>query len=930
MKEKLLTYIEKADRVGIITFLKSLTPEERKALAPEIRKYDTYHDTWEKRQEEGVWGKIYTNRIAMFVCLPPAEAKKSLRWSMPTLEELDAILPWFCPKDFAEYPFIHEYEYLVKWEAAGYLTLTPEMVVSILPDVIFTKDEKGYKGVWTPEILESYPITLDKHIWWLFEYPSNIAWYSNNTAIGEANQSPSKCLWFDTFIKYTAEDRLDRMRVLRESLLAVNRNFNKVLTGWFTDLFAAMQPTEAELLALQTELFGTLTCIWSKPVTHTVKLLKKLAVHPQFHTEEFLSNLPLLLGSEVKAILTSTLSVVEVVLKRKKDFIPEIIAMLCTVFLSKDEAIQKKAAELFTQYASPGSESKALLAAYADNLLMNTRSLLADYLDKVEPPTPLSAEELLVELPSVIGEENRIPTLQSTEDFAFFLTQAVDSSEPYFFDHLLNNLVVWGNQVTKADLVLLEPAFKKVYSRLYKWGVPILDSIPYITMTDYAQYLIHKFPKKTKKLQTFRDKMDAVDKDRREQSNYYTKRQITLKDLSVEFIYTGFRQIAIEAIEKIKNQDALPLLSTPTHTPAWINPLTLIDRIAAYQQQGIEPGDMDMQLAIQRCVIDFPEEALIKARQSLTGELKHLFIFLLDKNAPIESPIEHPSWWMTAAITKRSAQPHPELEPYGYHTIPKAYITGELEWEEYIDTGYNGQYEWKHFRITNAEPQIQLKDNKLFYRYLWEADKISASHFFYDRDHKDWMLFPYLACPNNPDVFLGRITICFADCDMCEVPEQTLALLTARLVHELKRPFHEMHYMALACFLFAKVKAVQDYGFAIWSENMAANRLDPIRLGTALGKIEAMEAFPLKRLADCMSTYMIGVSHKHNQSLVVMLEALMQQLPQKPIKNLKKLLELYNELLALTQSRPNISGVPHWKSWGTEGSLKKVVKEISE
>jgi len=926
MKEQFLTYIENADRDGMIAFLKSLTPEERKALAHETRKYDTYHDTWEKRQEKDAWKKRYTNRIAMFVCLPPAEAKKNLRWSMPTPDELDAILPWFCPKDFVEYPFVYEYEYLVKWEAAGYLALTPEMVVSVLPDAIFKKDEKGNKTIWVPEVLDKYPVTLDEHIWWLFEFPSNIDWYSNNLAV-RANQTQNKSLWFDTFIQYSTQGRIDRMQVLRESLLAVNRNFNKVLTGWFIDLFMAMQPTEKELLVLQTELFSTLTCVWSKPVTHTVKLLKKLATASQFRTEEFLPTLPLLLGAETKGTVISTLAVLEVILKQEKDFTSEITATLCTAFLSKDEAIQKKTAELFLKYTSPNPEYKTLLAAYADNLLMNTRSLLIDYLDEPEPQTS-AVEELPVEIPSVIGEDNRIPDLQSIEDFAFFLTQAVDSSEPYLFDHLLNNLVVWGNQITEADLVLLEPAFKKVYTRLYKWGSPILDSIPYIAMTDYAQHLIRKFPEKTKKLQTFRGKMDTVDKDMSEQSKYYTKRQISLKELNVEFIYKGFWQIAVGTIEKINKQDTLPLLSTPTHTPSWIDPTVLIDRMALYQQQNVEPIDMDMQLAIQRCVLEAPEAALQKAQQLLTGEFKNLLVFLMDKNAPIESPIEHPSWWMCAAITKRSSQPHPELEPYGYNTIPKAYITGDLEWEEYIDTGYNGQYEWKHFRITNTTPQIQLKNNALFYRYIWGTEKISASHFFYDRDHKDWMLFPYLAYPNNPDVFLGRITICFADCDMCEVPEQTLALLTARLVHELKRPFHEMHYMALACFLLGKVKAVQDYGFAIWSEYMAAGTLDPIRLGTALGKIETMEAFPLKRLTDCMSMYMIGVSQKHNQSLVVMLEALMKQLPEKPLKNQKKLFEVYNELLALTQSRANVSDIPHWEKWAKENSLKKVVEQI--
>lgn len=40
------------------------------------------------------------------------------------------------------------------------------------------------------------------------------------------------------------------MRVLKESLLAVNRGFNKNQTNWYVDLLTALEPAENECLQL--------------------------------------------------------------------------------------------------------------------------------------------------------------------------------------------------------------------------------------------------------------------------------------------------------------------------------------------------------------------------------------------------------------------------------------------------------------------------------------------------------------------------------------------------------------------------------------------------------------------------------------------------------------------------------------------------------
>lgn len=71
------------------------------------------------------------------------------------------------------------------------------------------------------------------------------------------------------------DKRIDRIRVLKESLLAVNRNFNREQTCWYATLFTSLQPTADECLQLQEALFSTFYCPHSKHGTTALQAIKK-------------------------------------------------------------------------------------------------------------------------------------------------------------------------------------------------------------------------------------------------------------------------------------------------------------------------------------------------------------------------------------------------------------------------------------------------------------------------------------------------------------------------------------------------------------------------------------------------------------------------------------------------------------------------------
>lgn len=71
---------------------------------------------------------------------------------------------------------------------------------------------------------------------------------------------------------------------------------------------------------------------------------------------------------------------------------------------------------------------------------------------------------------------------------------------------------------------------------------------------------------------------------------------------------------------------------------------------------------------------------------------------------------------------------------------------------------------------------------------------------------------------------------------------------------------------------------------------------------------------------------MMNISPLHNRELEKQLVALLAELPEKPIKDLKKLLEIYAERLSINNSKAEDERVRHLLDvWKSVANLKKAV-----
>src|SRR5699024_7761160 len=92
-----------------------------------------------------------------------------------------------------------------------------------------------------------------------------------------------------------------------------------------------------------------------------------------------------------------------------------------------------------------------------NNLLAGTKQLLTDFLDS-KPPV---ADEALLLHPviSLIRDDNRIPEIESWDDFVFLAGRACLNLESYHFDLFPAALLRFAPEINKDNLSQLEPAF---------------------------------------------------------------------------------------------------------------------------------------------------------------------------------------------------------------------------------------------------------------------------------------------------------------------------------------------------------------------------------------------------------------------------------------------------------------------------------------
>lgn len=494
-KEKYNKYITSGNAEHLNNWLQKLDEKTRKSLVPQIKNdlkrlyiYQAQGDG--RRARKATSGQCSMLAVAVISCYSRKDIKSIPEDLFYNYTSIEQTISWRSPEWLTDYinsfrnregsPF--SYRQLCNWLVAGYIyALDPEIVARTLVRSFIDK--------------KCHNITCDEHIWNLFTHPCDIAYYDCFFPNQEKPEGAREEKWLYLFATLTQSQRIDRLRVLKESLRALNRNFKKDQTNWFATLFSTLNPCVEECIQLQDELFAAFACLQGKPVSTALAAIKTVVDHPQFRVDGFIAQLPLLFASPGKGVITTSLALAEKIAAKRPELRVEGSRYICGVFLNKDVGLQTKAAKLLVKYAdATDPELSALLLDYADNMLITTRELLTDFLDF--QPAMVEVEEVLRQ--PLIRENNRIVEPQSWDDFVFLAGRAFLNLESWHFDMLPAAVLRFDSLIAKENVAQLEPAFAQAWKIL--GHERSFDGMLASFFLHYAGQLVERFPQQTKKI----------------------------------------------------------------------------------------------------------------------------------------------------------------------------------------------------------------------------------------------------------------------------------------------------------------------------------------------------------------------------------------------------------------------------------------------
>ncbi|MEO1263374.1 MAG: DUF6493 family protein [Bacteroidota bacterium] len=969
-------------QADLIPFLKELTKAEKKKLLPILAELKGVYHAREKVKRKDLNGKwydtsgdyIYPERhrelilLAGVVCAHTLTAfRNNIQWNATQVlmlpEVVEKIYPWYVPKwgnnalNRVTEVRRDSYIEMMNIYKKGYFKPTDELFATLLVNSILRYKEEGEQRRlhYCIDELDIYPETLGRHLWLLFEIPTPIhsRYYSSYPGVSSDGLHP----WMVTIEKLIDQNKISRDKVLRLCLLSCTKGFNKALTAWYFKLFDALQPNDEELLNLQKEIFTCLNSDSPKAITTALALIKKLFDKESLNKEQFLNAAPNLLSSSNKSNINATLSLLDKLATKNKEYIPRVLDAFMEALSNEDGKVQTKTARLIKKYNYDGSSVGENIIDFYPYLLSEAKAILSAFIPADYDPELEELEELEIEVLNVLAEENRVEKYEDLDQLVFFVSQVLDNNEPHHVEQLLVALPKLNKLITAENAKKLSPAF--IRALRYMWvnyfeRSPVIYSCA-LYLNDYAALLNEKFPGATPSRQAYFEKKTA-------EHVYYRDLYKTLEEKSNHSkVVDIIDHLCLLSKKYLISGLAIDLLSTVTHLPCWIDPDKLVDRIIEYEKLGLDIDLIDWQIALFR----IPESA--KLSTTTTGKidqiknqlLKDVLLYSFNQVELDLSKFGKPDFYLPIILRKNNEGELTKLKNYLNHDLENiiqqyAWQIGEVKYE---GSQYNHRTKSFEKAILTKEVLSILAFNykpekkkgilgKLKNLVSTEPEKPSApvSGLFKDIDlhgqrNPGWdLLFSFtikhlfMLTPNHLTIFLSRvIQMKMGRSSITGEDDKRLLINILEFLNESwnRRNENEIIYVFLAACSLCSNKTVRQLVAELWVRAVPYGIFDSVLLGEITGKLLAKNYGPLKRLTDILAASMSNVSTTHNKELFAYLINVISNMDDAPVTNTKKLLEIYAEL-SLKEADGSVN--PELKAkleiWKETKSLKKVIAKI--
>jgi len=484
-------------------------------------------------------------------------------------------------------------EILLALYTEGIIPFNEEIFVKNLYDIEYSRTQEAKAA----EVLLQYPELATRVIPHTAKYidyviSSSLEWQKVFILLCKKNYFPDK-----SFITSFIEVLLNPWK----------KNVLDMYCRWIEGL----APTEEELLPSQHTLFALLTLDKSSLINFAMKCIAQISTHPDFDFQAFADNFAFCFT--VSKIAKSQLLGVEILEKyyqKQAPINPDYREQLAVLFTVPDVKLQEKVANLLTTYFNQEGLPE-VIAPYRDYLKGKAQDLLQSL------PSPNSSENSENSENSHTSHSSHTSLSLgegSGERILFLLGDCLREPAAHTIDVFLEGLITLQDDFPADWAKSLSPYIKQLSKRVDKEEIPtdaillrvlraLIDRRP-LTLDPKCSYTWEELCKKRKKLSE--KEFEAYTQD------YYlgNARQV------LPFLFRKGQMV----IDFILQHCHLPLLSTPTHLPFYIEAEVLMDKLLQYEVQGKSPDLDDLIVACNRLLFTEVSAAAKEKARQLKGD----------------------------------------------------------------------------------------------------------------------------------------------------------------------------------------------------------------------------------------------------------------------------------------------------------------------
>ena len=506
---------------------------------------------------------------------------------------------------FEQSPRSFSIEILLALYTEGIIPFNEEIFVKNLYDIEYYRTQETE----VTEVLLQYPELATRVIPYTAKYidyviSSSLEWQKVFTLLCKKNYFPDK-----SFVTSFIEVLLNPWK----------KNVLDMYCRWIEGLV----PTEEELLPSQHTLFALLTLDKSSLINFAMKCIAQISTHPAFDFQAFADNFALCFT--VPKIAKSQLIGIEILERYYQEQAPtnpDYREQLAVLFTVPDVKLQEKVASLLTTYFNQEGLPE-VIAPYRDYLKGKAKDLLQSLPSPNSSENSENSENSHSSHSSHTFHTARAARTLTPEDLLFLLGDCLREPAAHTIDVFLEGLITLQDDFPADWAKSLSPYIKQLTKRVDKEEIPtdaillgvlraLIDRRP-LALDPKCSYTWEEFCKKRKKLSE--KEFEAYTQD------YYlgNARQV------LPFLFRK-GQIVIDAILQHCH---LPLLSTPTHLPFYIEAEVLVDKLLQYEVQGVQPDIDDLIVACDRLLFtEVSSAAKEKARQLKADYAKAIQYYL--------------------------------------------------------------------------------------------------------------------------------------------------------------------------------------------------------------------------------------------------------------------------------------------------------------